>query len=473
MIRQFFANVGALVLARAYLAASQIIALPIVARNVSVEDFAVMALAMTVVLFGTVLSDGGLGRSLIRVKEYDPDEWSSVFWLLFGLGIVLALMVMIAAPLWAWFFASPRLIPVMMVLAAFPFLQSIAAVPGAELERREKYQPLAVVQTVATTVSLGTAIALALWGFGIWALVWQQISLAGTRLVGLWAITSFRPKAIFSWQLVKSHQRFARDSISVSLISILDGQIAVMAIGRFLGQVPLGLFAMTQRFTRLPMYGLAGPASSVVYVRMARVKESPERVAEIYYASVRLLSFALIAPFTMICLSGHAIFVTILSDEWAAVAPLFAMIVPGFTLDAIAVVCLGCVYRALARTDLHVRAVTEGTILRAILIGGAVWISLDAVAITFTVWSALMTLRNWSLVSGCAPIKRNRCLSAIAGPAACAALIGTAHFLIVSLIDPSMIAEIALAITSCLTAYALTFLIFKSELQSDIRQFQG
>lgn len=473
MIRQFFANVGALVLARAYLAASQIIALPIVARNVSVEDFAVMALAMTVVLFGTVLSDGGLGRSLIRVKDYDPDEWSSVFWLLVALGVVLALMVMIASPLWAWFFDTPRLIPVMIALAAFPFLQSVAAVPGAELERREKYQPLAVVQTVATTVSLATAIVLALTGYGIWALVWQQISLAAVRLIGLWAITRFRPTAVFSWHLVKGHQRFARDSISVSLVSILEGQIAVMAIGRFLGQVPLGLFAMTQRFTRLPMFGLAGPASSVVYVRMAKVKEDPARVAEIYYASVRLLSFALIAPFTMICISGHAIFVTILSEEWAEVAPLFAMIVPGFTLDAIAVVCLGCVYRALARTDLHVRAVIEGTILRAILIGGAVWISLDAVAITFSIWSIVMVFRNWTLVAACAPIKITPCLHTITGPATFAGFVGLAHYLVISVIDLSMIAEIALAIMNCLIAYALTFWAFKSKFQADVRQFQG
>ncbi|MBY8977360.1 oligosaccharide flippase family protein [Rhodobacteraceae bacterium NNCM2] len=472
MIRQFFTNVGALVFARAYLAASQIIALPIIARNVAVEDFAVMALAMTVILFGTVLSDGGLGRSLIRIKEYDPDEWSSVFWLLVGVGLALALMVILAAPLWAWLFESERLIIVMIALAAFPFLQSVAAVPSAELERREKYQLLAIVQIIATTGSLGLAIVLALGGFGIWALVWQQISLAGVRLAGLWAVTRFRPTLIFSWQLVKSHQNFARDSIGASLISILDTQIAVIVIGRVLGQVPLGLFAMTQRFTRLPMYGLAGPASSVVYVRMARVKEEAGRVIEIYYASIRLLAFALIAPLAIISISGNAIFVTILSAEWSKVAPLFAMIVPGFTIDAIASVCLGCVFRALGRTDLHVRLVFEGTVLRAVLVCSAVWVGLEAVALTFTLWSAAMVLRGWVLARRCAPLEIGKCLSAVAGPALCAAIVGVLHFVIVQAIGPSHVVEIALAITSCLVAYALTFALNRRALLSDIRQFQ-
>ena len=98
--RGFFVNVGSLVFARAFLAVSQILVLPILARHLTVEEFAVMALAMTVVIFAGVMSDAGLGRSLIRSPTFSQAEWSTVFWLLVGVGLLLALGIAAAAPVW-------------------------------------------------------------------------------------------------------------------------------------------------------------------------------------------------------------------------------------------------------------------------------------------------------------------------------------------------------------------------------------
>ena len=160
--RGFFVSVGSLVSARAFLALSQILVLPIVARYLSVTDFALMAMAMSVVIFCIVLSDAGLGRSLIRTPTYDLDEWSSVFWLLVFVGIGLALIILAIAPLWAAFFDQPGLFWVLAALAPVPLMQAISAAPNAEIERRENYTGIAQVQMITTVVSLGLAVLLAL-----------------------------------------------------------------------------------------------------------------------------------------------------------------------------------------------------------------------------------------------------------------------------------------------------------------------
>lgn len=121
--RGFFVNVGSLVVARGFLAVSQILVLPILARFLSVEDFALMALAMTVVIFTSVLSDAGLGRSLIRARDFDQREWSSVFWLLVGVGALLCAAILAIAPLWAWYFEEPAVVGLMAVLSVVPFCQ--------------------------------------------------------------------------------------------------------------------------------------------------------------------------------------------------------------------------------------------------------------------------------------------------------------------------------------------------------------
>ena len=86
----FFASVGALTASRVVLVVSQIAILPVIARFLTAADFGAFALAMSVVIFSQILSDAGLGRSLIRQPEVDELEWSSVFWLLAGVGAALS-----------------------------------------------------------------------------------------------------------------------------------------------------------------------------------------------------------------------------------------------------------------------------------------------------------------------------------------------------------------------------------------------
>jgi O-antigen/teichoic acid export membrane protein len=198
----FFLNVGALVSARVFLALSQVLVLPIIARQLTVADFALMALAMTVVVFSGVLSDAGLGRSLIRTPHTEQDEWSSVFWLLVLIGIGLAAVVVLISPHWALFFNEPRLTALLCAMAPVPLCQAISSAPSAEIERREAYSDIAVLQVITTVISLGLAIGLALAGAGVWALVAQQLALAFVRLIGIARLTRFRPSLTFSPKLL-------------------------------------------------------------------------------------------------------------------------------------------------------------------------------------------------------------------------------------------------------------------------------
>ena len=233
--RGFLVSVGSLASARVFLAVSQILVLPIMARQLSIEDFAIMALAMTAVILTQTLSDSGLGRSLIRASEYDHEEWSSVFWLMVAVGLGLALITCALGPVMAWFYDEPRLVGLLAVLSTVPLVQAITAAPNAEVERREKFNAIARVQMTTTTVSLALAVGLALVGAGVWALVAQQLALALVRLVGIVRLSTFRPAWVFRADKLGHHLVFARDTIIQSILSTVRRQFLVLIIGRVLG----------------------------------------------------------------------------------------------------------------------------------------------------------------------------------------------------------------------------------------------
>lgn len=145
--------------------------------------------------------------------------------------------------------------------------------------------------------------------------------------------------------MIGGHLRFARDAVTTSLISVLQSQAAPLIIAKLLGQGPLGIFAMSQRFTRLPQFGLAGPMSAVVYVRMAKAQDDAARLSAIYLSATRLLATALLPSLTMIAVAGDAIFTLLLSEKWVQVAPVFALSIPGIALEATTITCLVCLFR--------------------------------------------------------------------------------------------------------------------------------
>lgn len=269
--------------------------------------------------------------------------------------------------------------------------------------------------------------ALALVGAGVWALVVQQVLIAAIRLGGVVRLSHFRPRREFAGHMIGGHLRFARDAVTTSLISVLQSQAAPLIIAKLLGQGPLGIFAMSQRFTRLPQFGLAGPMSAVVYVRMAKAQDDAARLSAIYLSATRLLATALLPSLTMIAVAGDAIFTLLLSEKWVQVAPVFALSIPGIALEATTITCLVCLFRAVGRTDLQVRLITEGALLRVPLVLGAALISLEAVALSMTLWALAYVPRGWQFARRIVPLSWRSCLGSVL-PAAAVSVVMAATF---------------------------------------------
>ena len=470
--RSFFVNVGALILSRGFVALSQILILPILARALDVADFAVMALAMTVVIFAGTVSDGGFGRSLIRRPDFDRDEWSSVFWLLGGIGLGLAAIVLAVAPLWAMIFDQPQLWAVLSVLSVVPLLQAASAAPNADIERREDYAALARLQVLAATAGMLAAVTLALLGAGIWALVAQQISLAAIRAAGIAWLSHFRPSFSFSRAHLSGHLRFARDTISTSFLGICRTQVTTVAIGKLLGQDALGIFAMQQRFARLPQFGLAGPASAVVFVRMARVQDDPFHLVRTYLASVRLLASALLPDLGVVIAAGPVLFPILLSDKWVAVAPVFALAIPGVALEAVTITCLVCAFRAVDRTDIQLRLIAEGLAMSMPLTLIATVFGLNAVAASVTVWALLFIPRGWHLAREVIPLEPRDALGAVVPSLVVALAAGVAQVAGTKILSLSPWTSLAFATAITVAAYVAIVLLDLRRLRAAIAIFK-
>lgn len=471
MVKKFVLGVAALTGARVFLALSQVLALPIIARYLTVEDFGAVALAMTIVIFSQILSDAGFGRSLIRSQDADHLEWSSVFWMLSGVGVCLFLLLQAIAPLWAHIFDLPQLHDFVSTLAVIPFLSALAAVPNAKLERDDRFPVLAIMRVLAAASGIATAIWMALKGYGPWALIGQQIVLAAVMSACSLVLSGFRPALAFSTRGLKKHVQFARDNVGVSFIFTGQRQAAPILIKLFLGAAPVGLFAMSQRILNLPQTSLSGPMAQVVFVRMSRVQDTPERVGTLYVAAIRILAMIIIPGMAVLAASGHWFFPFALSDRWAEVAIIFALAAPGFALDA-SVATAGVVFQAVGRTALRLRMATERAVLRTLALAVAVPFGIEYAALAITLFSLCYAPRLWHFANRVAPFDRVQAFRALILPAAFGALGWCGLALADHLLQPTLLMHFLLTGVALLICWGGCALVNWRRLRSDLQLFR-
>lgn len=412
MAKTFLVNAGSLSASRIFIALSQVLVLPVVARFLDPVEFGDMAQAMTVIIFAQLLSDAGMGRSLIRQTHYDPAEWNSVFWLLTCVGLGLMIVTMAIAPLWANLFDRPPLLWLLSALAVLPFLNSLSAVAVAQMEKDGQFPRLAVIRAVAGLAGLVTVIALAVAGAGVWSLVAQQIVLTAVQTIGAIAYSHFRPGPPRNFTPLGAHIRFAGDNVGVSLIFSAQRQVPVLFIGAILGAGSLGLFSMAQRFLNLPRTAVGGPVAQAVYVRMAKAQHDGQKVADIYTASCLLLSVAIFPPIAILAGSASSLFPLLLSETWAPAAAVFTLAAVGVALEVVTS-CVGVMLQALDRTRLRLWMITERTILRTVVVALAVPFGLEAVALVISGFSICYLPRYLAFAQRVSPVSQLAVLRAM------------------------------------------------------------
>lgn len=408
----FLMSVGALSTARAIALLSQVLVLPLIARYLSPFEFGLAALAMSVTIFANALSDGGMWRSLIRVPIARHTEWSSVFWLLAGIGIVLCGgLAALAWPL-TWAFGEPALFWPLLALAPLPLMLSLNAAFHAEMEQRDAFGEIALAEISGVVAGLVAAIWLALAGYGVWALIVQQILLVAIRVVWTIARSRFRPAFAFSRALVGHHLIFGRNILAGSLTHATGEQGASILIGKILGTAELGLFSMAQRFMRLPVFGMAQPFGQVLYVRLTRVQDDPARFRALVLGGTRMLTLVMLPPLVALCAVSGTAFTLVLSETWAPVGPIFTLAVIGtvlFALLEIPAVAL----TAIGRTGDRFRLLTECAFIWLACAAVAAPFGIEAVAAARSLAYLIALPRTWHYLGPHAAITARAYLGAL------------------------------------------------------------
>lgn len=278
--------------------------------------FGVIAMALVFTNFIEMIQQQGMMPAIIARKTLVDLHADTAFWLVIGAGFVCTGLGLLAAPWWAELNGLPELTPVIQVLALSIPLSSSVVVHEAILRRNLDFRMLAVRSWSSVLAGGVAGIIAAVIGWGVWALVTQQLVTTVTTVLVLWRVSHWRPRLRFSSGAAKELWHYSVRSSASSLGLFLGGRLDVILAGALFGPLLVGLYRMGQRLTSMVVDVTARSMQAVSLPGLSALQDDQDAFNDRLLRMQRVTA-ALALPVLGIVAGVAPAIEHLLGDEWA------------------------------------------------------------------------------------------------------------------------------------------------------------
>lgn len=352
----------------------------VLARLLSPEEYGIIAIVMVFILLANVFVKSGLNTALIQKKDADEVDFSSVFYLSLVFAGVLYVIIYFTAPFIANLYSQPILIPVLRVLSLTLFIGVFNSIQNAFIARNMLFKKLFRSSLVAIVVSGIIGITLAYRGWGIWALVSQQLTNQLLIAIILWFTVKWRPQLLFSLNRVKVLFSYGSKLLASALIDTLYQDLRTLLIGIMYTPSMLGFYNKGKQFPQLIVSNINGSIQSVMLPALSSYQDDRIRVKEMMRRAIVSSSFLIFPMMVGMAVIAESLVIIILTEKWLPAVPFLQIACLTFALMPIHTANLQAI-NAMGRSDIFLRLEIIKKIVGLIVLGASLPFGVYAIAV--------------------------------------------------------------------------------------------
>ena len=365
----------------------------VLARILSPEDYGTIALVTVFTAILQVFVDSGLGTALIQKKDADDLDFSSVFYFNFIVCLVLYAVMFLAAPYIALFYEDSTLTSVIRVLSLTIVISGVKGIQQAYVSRNMLFKRFFFSTIGGTIFSAFLGIGMACAGFGVWALVAQQISNTAIDTLILWITVKWRPKKVFSWQRLKYLLSFGWKLLVSALLDTGYNNLRNLIIGKLYSPTDLAFYNQGDKFPKVIVTNINASIDSVLLPTMSNVQEDRERVKQMTRRAIKTSTY-IMAPLMMgLAFCAEPIVRLVLTDKWLFCVPFLRIFCITYMFWPVHTSNLNAI-NAMGRSDWFLRLEIVKKIVDMAILLSTMWFGVMAMAYSLLLGSVLSQIIN-------------------------------------------------------------------------------
>lgn len=289
----------------------------IMARMLTPDDYGVISMITIFIIISETFVDSGFSLALVRQKDTDEKDFSTVFYFNLIIGIVFYALLYFTAPFIASFFKTDIITPVLRVISITVIINSLMSVYVAKMTIDLDFKAISLRTLLSSVLSGIIGVTLAYLDFGVWALVYQSIAASVINLVFIFFYCKWLPAPVFSKESFHRLFRFGRNILFVNIINRIYSNMTSIVIGRFFSSKALGYYDRGLSLAAFPVCNINGIFDKITLPILAKIQDDNLRLINVYRKYISLSSFVIFFGCCLLVSQAKPTIILLFTDKWA------------------------------------------------------------------------------------------------------------------------------------------------------------
>ncbi|WP_297337046.1 lipopolysaccharide biosynthesis protein [Algoriphagus sp.] len=296
------------------------------ARILEPSDFGLIGMLALFIALGNSLIDAGMTSSLIRTKNADQRDYSTVFFINLAVGILIYLLMFISSGWISDFYNQPVLEQIIKIYCLTFLIFPFSAVQRTRLVKKMDFKT-EMKATIPSTILGGVVgLFLAFKGFGVWALVWMNIIQNLLISIQFWFYSEWRPSLIIDWERFRYHFGFGSKLTLAGILNSVFSNVYHLVIGKFFSVDELGFYTKADSLKQIPVKNISTTLSKVTFPMFVEIQNEDEKLKIAYRRVMQQVLFWLTPVMVLSAVLAEPLFKIVLTEKWLPAVSYFQIL---------------------------------------------------------------------------------------------------------------------------------------------------
>jgi O-antigen/teichoic acid export membrane protein len=367
----------------------------ILARILLPSDYGAVAMVTVFIALAQVFVEGGFSGALIQKKDADRLDFSSVFYFILAFSVVMYLVIFFTAPYISNFYGEGYevLTPVLRVLGIQIVIFGVNSVQQAYVSREMMFRKFFYSTLVGTIVSAILGLSMAYMGYGVWAIVGQQLSMTLVNTITLFLITRKLPSLEFSWARLKGLLNYGIKLFVSNVLITFHQELRALIVGKLYSPSDLAYYDKGRSFPNIIVANINSSIGAVLFPKISREQDDINQVRRTTRYSIRFSAFLMSPLMLGLAAVAEPFIRLLLTDKWVPCVPLLQVFCVVYLFQPIHTANMQAI-KAIGRSDVFLWLEIIKKVIELVVLFLVMRMGVMAIVLSMAVLTTLYTFVN-------------------------------------------------------------------------------
>ncbi len=353
----------------------------VLARLLLPSDYGMVALVLIFVNLANVFVSTGFNTALIQKKDADDLDYSTLFYSSVAVAVIMYGILFVTAPHLEIFFSQKGLTKVIRVLSLILIVNAFKSIQHAYVSSNMQFKRFFYSTLGGTLISAVVGLYMAYTGYGVWALVAQNMVNITVDTAILYLTVKWRPKLMFSFKRAKSLMLYGMNITLGQLLSTGYNQLRSLVVGRLYSAADLAYYNKGEQIPQLITTNIDTSVASVLFPALSNENDDTGRVKVITRNAISTSSYLLFPIMFGLAAAAEPLIRLLLTEKWMFSVPYLRLACIAYAFIPVNSTNLQAI-KALGRSDMFLRVEIVKKVLGIALVLVTMYHSVFAIAVS-------------------------------------------------------------------------------------------